>query len=458
MLLRIAPLLALCAVSSVAHATAETWTRDLPTEYGWATTSALDLDGDLIVAGYASEPDLSNKRYTLSAISADGVSLYHVEQAFVAPMSTPSVREVIVDAAGIAWVMGKVRTGDGPSWLPFEKVFIARFTAATGALLSTWFAPTAYQGLRWGDLDVNSLGRVIATSYDMNTNYANVDAFNPNGTLAWTKSLYNYSKLAIAPAPGGEIVLAGGTTTFSGGLYNSEYAVLRYSNTGALKWSRVIDFAGGTDQAAAVVVNAAGDAFISGRSLRPSDAMTTSVSLVVTSLNRKGQTRWTSSTPLLNANVSNPASHTSDALGRIALLPSGDPVVLQADWSYTLSSTGSYLWSPANRVARIAAANGAIMWSARVNDMQADLKVDFFGNALIATTRRNSALEPIGAARLVALAGSNGALLVNLTASAATGFRELEVDPFSGTVFAVGSRIIRTLTPHGYKNHVVSFD
>jgi len=451
MLLRIAPLLALCAVSSVAHATAETWTRDLPTEYGWATTSALDLDGDLIVAGYASEPDLSNKRYTLSAISADGVSLYHVEQAFVAPMSTPSVSEVIVDAAGIAWVMGKVRTGDGPSSLPFQKIFIARFTAATGALLSTWFAPTAYQGLRWGDLDVNSLGRVIATSYDMNTNYANVDAFNPNGTLAWTKSLYNYSKLAIAPAPGGEIVLAGGATTFSGGRYNSEYAVLRYSNTGALRWSRVIDFAGGTDQAAAVVVNAAGDAFISGRSLRPSDAMTTSVSLVVTSLNRKGQTRWTSSTPLLNA----APYQVSDALGRIALLPSGDPVVLQDEWSYTLSSTGSYLWSPGNWVGRIAAANGAIMWSARVDDEQADMKVDFFGNALIATTRRNSAIVE---ARLVALAGSNGALLVNLTASAATGFRELEVDRFSGTVFAVGSRIIRTLTPHGYKNHVVSFD
>jgi len=451
MLLRIAPLLALCAVSSVAHATAETWTRDLPTEYGWATTSALDLDGDLIVAGYASEPDLSNKRYTLSAISADGVSLYHVEQAFVAPMSTPSVSEVIVDAAGIAWVMGKVRTGDGPSSLPFEKVFIARFTAATGALLSTWFAPTAYQGLRWGDLDVNSLGRVIATSYDMNTNYANVDAFNPNGTLAWTKSLYNYSKLAIAPAPGGEIVLAGGTTTFSGGLYNSEYAVLRYSNTGALRWSRVIDFAGGTDQAAAVVVNAAGDAFISGRSLRPSDAMTTSVSLVVTSLNRKGQTRWTSSTPLLNA----APYQVSDALGRIALLPSGDPVVLQDEWSYTLSSTGSYLWSPGNWVGRIAAANGAIMWSARVDDEQADMKVDFFGNALIATTRRNSAIVE---ARLVALAGSNGALLVNLTASAATGFRELEVDPFSGTVFAVGSRIRTDLTPRVYKNHVVSFD
>lgn len=228
-----------------------------------ANAMTIDAQGHVVVAGYSlAEAGFTNASfYTAKHAAADGQILWkrndHLDGAEVIAVTT--------DANGNVAVTGPVR---GASFT-FD-FYTAKYAANDGALLwaKRYGAP--------GDLDdrpsalvADAQGNVIVTGTS-GGDYYTAKYAAANGALVWDQrhpaaADSHAGARAVAVTPQGDVVVTGGSL---GPGLNFDYDTIRYAAAnGSVLWQRRHNGPDNQDDiATAVIVDAAGDVIVSGRS------------------------------------------------------------------------------------------------------------------------------------------------------------------------------------------------
>jgi uncharacterized delta-60 repeat protein len=279
----------------------------------------VDSDGNVFVTGY-SDSNGSSLDYATLAYSSAGWPLW--TNRFDGPANrTDSPNGIAVDSSGIVFVVGSSvgiggsydyatiaysRLGvplwtnrydggsnadDAPQAVATDSsgnVFVTGYSVVSGQ--SHAYATVAYSGtglLLWTNryngmgydnqssaMAVDSSGNVFVTGYSYQSlgsdpDYATI-AYSGSGVPLWTNRYDGPTNgadfpTAIAVDSTGDVLVTGFSSTSQG---SQDYATIKYSGGGVPLWTNRYNGPGnGSDQARAIAVDSAGNAFVTGSSL-----------------------------------------------------------------------------------------------------------------------------------------------------------------------------------------------
>jgi uncharacterized delta-60 repeat protein len=233
---------------------------------------AVDGSGNVIVAGTSVGSGGNYDYYTAKYAAADGAVLWEKRYNGTGN-NTDEPAAVAVDAAGNVAVTG-FSTGTGGNY----DYYTAKYRAADGVQLWEARMNGTGNGFDWAyGVAVDALGNVIVTgtspAASNNFDYVTVKYAAANGAVVWSKRyngpLNNRDEAyAVAVDSSGSIIVTGGSAGVSGSTdcYTVKYAAAN----GAVLWEqRYNGPLSATDEAYALALDATGNVFIAGYTMRP---------------------------------------------------------------------------------------------------------------------------------------------------------------------------------------------
>jgi len=373
-----------------AHAQAQTWETDIgPTNVAVSALSrpafrtAVDTQGNLVVAGVGGDSAASGAQLVwVEKLAADGTSLWYGE--WRNPNGRVSLGGLALDGAGHAYVL---TTADSTQWRTtccdstggdfqdnVEEQVTVKFDGATGGLLWTSaFTRPASSGISAHHITLDSLGRLVTSGaysepYLPNRQYRHV--LTTAGQSVWT-AVENeaFFEGPCAAAAGGSVVCINSGHAL--GVYNRDLKVIKYSQTGQVQWSRVIDDKQVNNTAGDLVVDAQDHVIIVGHNTLSNG---TCELLRMRLRSKNGQFMWSATSPLATC-INNAASSTANT--HLGLVPTTNNDYI---------AIGNLLGSASNVFVRIDRNSGAIEATA------------IHANAIIARTANGNG-EPLVIAR-----------------------------------------------------------
>ncbi len=331
------------------------------------TSVAVDSKGNVCAAGWNSR-DIRILRYDALG-TRRWVSVYN-------SLPNPVATSLTLDTAGNIYVAGYATGASGR-----PDMLVLKYD--TGGVVK-WAAH--YDSPNGGDdravaIAVDALQNVYVTGPSngatSGTDYVTIK-FNPGGDTAWTARYNGPANSTDIPAAigvdaAGNVYVAGSSLRFES---SNDYATIKYNQAGVQQWVAYYNGpGGGSDFATAIAVDPGGDAYVTGRSY----GRNTSTDIATIRYSPAGVVRWVARY--------NGAGNGVDAGTSIAL--DGRKSVYVAGYSYdsptsfnfaTLKydSAGTLLWS------------GFYDGSANGPDYPVGLSLDRIGNAFVSGTSRGA--------------------------------------------------------------------
>ncbi|MFO0744399.1 MAG: hypothetical protein U1F43_01845 [Myxococcota bacterium] len=422
-----------------ALAQAPTWQVDLaPDNIGYGRHylySALDADGNLFVTGSGRNiPADAEQWLWVEKLDADGHSLWSSE--WVNPNGMVSPRGIVVDGQGDAYVVTTAASAvfrttccdasGGQYQDNVEEQVTVKLAGASGAVAWTRsFAKATSTGVAPFDIMLDSLGRIVTSGsysepYVVTKVYRQV--LTSAGNVAWSalEAEANYEGPCAAGANGALVCVSSGSPLND---LNRNVKVYKYTKTGALSWSKVIDDQALPNVAADVAIDGAGNVLVTGYNMAAGNVRP------VVNMRLKGNSgalMWLQRVAL-NKAVLNSGTTAPEDYQELVPTTQGDFVVITGD-SYPSPSGGNLI---DNVLMRIDTATGNVEWTARRSGWAFAKEVDGQGNPVVTSA---GALGN----QLRSFDAATGALRSEIALT--TGFSEtLAIDPVSERSYVSGT-------------------
>ncbi len=358
----------------------------------YAIATAMDAAGNVVVTGYSYNASGNADCYTAKYALADGELLW--ERRYNGPANSNDVaNSVALDPSGNAIIAGYSMNANNADF------YTAKYAAADGALL--WEKRTNGPGNSYdsaSSVGADAGGNILVTGQSYNasgySDFYTAKYAAANGALLWEK---RYSgPVAGNNVANGIAVDAAGNATVAGSSFNGAHYdayTARYAAAdGALAWeSRYDGPANSYDVAASIVLDATGNAFITGQSFNATNADFFTAKYAAAD----GAPVWVKryNGPANSFDLGK--SVTVDAAGNAAVTGS----------SYNGTSFDFY-------TAKYAAADGALLWEKRFNgtgdaeDQGYSVASDAPGNIFVAGQSSNGATADFYTAKYAAADGA----------------------------------------------------
>ena len=217
--------------------------------------------------------------------------------------------DIAVDGAGNAYLAGPAGDGfDGYTTVKFDEAGHVEWSVNVHGPIGSTLGP-AFVDIAPDGTPVVSASPESSCGVPQSRTWR----LNPDGTEQWEMSYpadpcESMQSAGMHVRADGSVVVLG-----TGGASNADFATLSYSPAGELEWARSLD-SGGTDLAAAIAVDEAGRAYVTGVAAigQPDDDALTA------SYDREGHLRWQARTDV---------GSQSERPGGIALLDDGTVIV-----------------------------------------------------------------------------------------------------------------------------------
>ena len=335
---------------------------------------ALAAGGDVFVAGRTERPTqarTSNLRpvYLARHAGSNGALLWETIFDGVAHFGARA-EAIAVDAAGDLAIVG-VNTHATDSTA--DDLFAAKFSGSTGALLWSRGYNAVTNSLDWGhDLALDGAGNVLVTAYSA-TDYYTAKYAAATGAILWER---RYDGPGTTDVPSAIVVDADGNAVVTGQSSDAgnvaDYYTAKYAaGNGAILWEkRYNGAANGADRAYDVALDAAGNVYVTGSSpnaVPNADCYTAKYAAAT------GNLIW-------EKRYDGPGG--GDDMG-LALAVDGSGNVVVTALSLGNGSNVDYY------TVKYAAADGALLWEARHNgpgngmDRPQAVELDAAGNAFV---------------------------------------------------------------------------
>ena len=226
---------------------------------------ALDASGNMYVTG-ASAGNGGNQDYATIKYSADGVALW--KNIFTVPWNgDPGGDALAVDAGGDVYVTGdSIGNVSGHDW------FTIKYSTAGVALWTNLFNGTGNSDDIPFHLALDTNGNVYVTGFSTGTG-SGLDwltiKYSTAGVALWTNRFSGPGNgddvpAALALDTNGNVYVTGGVASSGGG----HLATIKYSTAGVALWTNVFNNVVNLAAANALVVDGAGNAYVTGFSAR----------------------------------------------------------------------------------------------------------------------------------------------------------------------------------------------
>ncbi|WP_375433974.1 SBBP repeat-containing protein [uncultured Hymenobacter sp.] len=335
-----------------------------------AKAVAVDAAGNVYVTGYSLGSD-NRYDFATTKYSASGQQLW--EARYDGPSNSyDQATSVVVDAAGNVYVTGTSTT---------DYVTIKYSTSGQQLWTARYNGP-GNSADEPTDLALDAAGNVYVTGSSIGvgsgSDYATIKYDGVNGQQLW-EARYNGAGRSVDQAS--SLVLdAAGNVYVTGASYGrSDYVTLKYSASGQQLWeARYSGISNGNGSAADIAVDAAGSVYVTGYSLGGSSGY----DYATVKYSASGEQQW--------VNRYNGTSGRNDWATKLAVDAAGNVYVTGRSYSGEGFSSSDYATLKYS-------ASGQQLWSARYNgpgngaDVATDLAVDAAGNAYITGYSDNSA-------------------------------------------------------------------
>ena len=367
-------------------------------QHGRANAVAVDVSGNVVVTGSSVGTNGLSDYYTIKYAAVDGALLW--ERRYNDPDDRwDEAVAVAVDASGDVVVTGATFGSDN---------YTAKYASADGALLwerrysGSGHDPTgATQAVA-----VDSIGDVVVTGSSLNDN-GDDDIYTAkyagtHGSLLWEQRFNgpvdtgNGNATAVAADARGDVVVTGSSYNGSG---NFDYYTAKYSGaSGGLLWEeRYNGPANANDMAIAVLLDASGNAIVTGYSSNGTNDDYYTAKYAASD----GVLLWEQRYDGPAYGDDQPVALALDASGNVVV--SGTSVGIESDWDYY--------------TAKYSAADGALLWERRYNspanreDKAAAVAVDASGNVVVTGNSFNAQEFWLSDYYTAKYASADGALL-----------------------------------------------
>jgi len=305
---------------------------------------ALDASGNVYVTGVSYGPDFFDYltiKYSPSG-TEEWVARYNHQGG-----SDDWATALAVDGSGNVYVTGR---SSGPGTF-YDYATVKYGPSGTEEWVARYNGPGNTKDQAW-DVAVDGLGNVYVTG-DSGEGSPNLSdyvtiKYNPSGVQQWEarySNLYDYAT-AIAVDPLGRIVVTG--YSYAAGA-DYDYVTIGYSANGLQRWLDRYHGGAGEDIPHSMVVDAAGNVYVTGESLAP----VTGLDYATIKYNRKGQRLWV-------ARYDSPAPANAPDRGNAVAVDASGNVYVTGE-SDDLGTETDYATVKYNK-------SGVEQWVARYND------------------------------------------------------------------------------------------
>ena len=305
-----------------------------------AMAVAVDTTGDVFVTGTSEGDD--DHYYTIKYAAADGASLW--EEPGRIPADFPDVcRAMALDGSGNVFVTGRSFSRPGSS-----DIYTVKYARTTGAILwERRTDGNAGGGNEPTGLAVDAQGNVVITGYAAReNNYRNfhtVKYAGGNGAILWEQYYHGLganddnAPTAIVIDSHDDVIVTG----FSGALPNWDFYTAKYAGAnGTLMWEKRFDGpASGNDQPAALALDSHGNVIVTGSSGNQNSSNHFDFHTVV--YDTDGAVLWDRRYDGPSKGVDHPAAVAVDPAGNAIVTGTSDTEYYTAKYA---STNGALLW------------------------------------------------------------------------------------------------------------------
>lgn len=246
-------------------------------------------DGSLLAAGFSYEKDL-DANMCISKVSTSGALVW--KKTLSGNSSTGSsdnATAILCDASGNIYVTGYTKNSNAGS-----DFMTVKMTQAGDTVWSRKYSFQSGASDRSVAIALDPQNNIVVTGYSDSdpsilTNYDFVTIkYSPTGSQLWAvryNSSYNADDrpVSMVVAPSGNIYIAG--RSFNG--VDDDLLLVKYNSNGISQWIHTWSGGVGDDRNTALVVDAAENCYISGRTFNGSD-----LDALIVKVNGTGQTAW----------------------------------------------------------------------------------------------------------------------------------------------------------------------
>lgn len=250
----------------------------------------IDPLGTLFYCGYSVNNN-SNRDFTYGSIDDKGNSIWQRDTSGTLFGSDEEANAIAFDPTGNVVVSGYLKNAGTSS-----DVYVEKFDKTGKSLWKFGYDSPIHESDRANEMVINSLGEIyVVGKTDVDATWQVNDdilvlKLSATGSLLW-KVTYASNTLVdraqfVQVLSSGEVIVAG---TLQNGL-NDNVVVLKYSSTGALLWSKVVDFFGANDKINDMIVDNAGNVYFTGQAQKKTSA--TDFEAFVSCVSSAGQQVW----------------------------------------------------------------------------------------------------------------------------------------------------------------------
>jgi uncharacterized delta-60 repeat protein len=261
------------------------------------TAIVTDPSGDVIITGYT-EPDTvtgSQDYITLKFASSNGALQWQAQ--YSRPGVTSGKDEAFglaVDTSGDVYITGRSSNGTD------DDIVTIKYNGLTGIPAWTVIYNSGNGDDRGTALVLDNAGNVLVTGRNDNGNNDDIRTikYNASGVLQWSKfyngpANQNDRGLAIAVDASNNVYVTGQSDVDNSAVTDYDIVTLKYNASGVAQWSRVeAGNALQNDIPSAMVVDAAGNVIVTGKSDQDPNTLVNDNSYITVLYNTAGVKQW----------------------------------------------------------------------------------------------------------------------------------------------------------------------